>query len=139
MIRKIKHTVLVFLVSFLFINSTTIAQAQNTKDWGDIRTSSGKACVIDEVATIQGFECLFYNILQVVVFFAGIASFVMFIVGGYKYLFSQNDPKKTAEASSTLTMAVLGIVGIIAAWLIISLIKNFTGADVTEFAIPGWQ
>ncbi|MEI8067991.1 MAG: hypothetical protein WCG91_03550 [Candidatus Shapirobacteria bacterium] len=106
-----------------------------TKDWSQI--ASTKACSINEVATIQGIECMFYNILQVVVFFAGIAFFCMFIYGGFQYLFSSNDPKKTAVASSTLTMAIVGLVGVIGSWLIMSLIKNFTGIDVTNFKIPG--
>jgi len=115
------------------------ALAQQTKEWADIQTSSGKACVINDVATLQGFECIFYNILQVITFFAGVAFFIMFIYGGYQYLFSSNDPKKTAVASSTLTMAIVGIIGVIGSWLIMSTIKKFTGVDVTNFSIPGWK
>jgi hypothetical protein len=135
--NKIKYFLLLLIVPTFFLNINTPIYAQNTKEWDQIQTSSGKACAVDSVATIQGFECLFYNIIQVIVFFAGIASFFMFIVGGYQYIFSQNDPKKTAVASSTLTMAILGIVGVIAAWLILSLITKFTGVNVAEFAIPG--
>lgn len=140
MVRKIKIALLLFLVPILLGSVVNPVYAQETKDWTQIQTSSGKACVLNgDVATIQGFECLFFNVIQVIVFFAGIAFFIMFIYGGYQYLFSGNDPKKTAVASSTLTMAVIGIVGIIASWLILSLINNFTGLDVTKFAIPGWK
>lgn len=122
----------------IFLPQPALAQA--TKEWKDITTSSGVGkCVIDEVATIQGFECIFYNVLQVIVFFAGIAFFIMFIYGGYQYLFSNNDPKKTAVAASTLTMAIIGVIGVIGSWLIMSLITKFTGVNVTNFAIPGWQ
>ncbi len=138
MVKKIKYALLLVLVPVLASTFINPVLAQETKDWNSIPTSSGKACVLKEdVATIQGFECLFFNVLQVIVFFAGIAFFVMFIYGGYQYLFSGNDPKKTAVASSTLTMAVIGVVGIIASWLILSLIHTFTGLDVTKFAIPG--
>jgi putative flippase GtrA len=44
--------------------------------------------------------------------------------------------KAVAAASSTLTYAVVGLVGIIVSWLILSFIQNFTGANVTEFKIP---
>ena len=98
------------------------------------KTWSG-ACVSDGVATIKGFECLYQNILQIIVGVAGIAFFLMFIVGGFKYLTSGGDSKKTAAASSTLTMAVIGIVGVIVSWLILLFIQNFTGINVTQFKI----
>ena len=139
MIKKINFCLFSSIFSVLSFFSPKIALAQQTKDWSAITTSSGKACAIDDVATIQGFECIFYNLLQVIVFFAGIAFFVMFIYGGYQYLFSGNDPKKTAVAASTLTMAIIGVIGIIGSWLIMSLITQFTGVSVTNFAIPGWQ
>lgn len=91
----------------------------------------------DDIATIQGIECLFYNVLQVVVMIAGIAFLFMFISGGFKYLFSNNEQKAVAAASSTLTMAIIGLVGIIASWLILSFIQKFTGINVTQFKLPG--
>lgn len=96
------------------------------------------ACVKDGVATIQGVGCLFQNVAQVVVYFAGIVFLFMFIKGGFQYLTSGGDPKKTAKATSTLTMSIVGIVGVIISFLIIKFIQNFTGIQsVTEFAIPG--
>jgi len=91
----------------------------------------------NDIASIQGLECLFFNILQVVVLLAGLAFLFMFISGGFKYLFSSGEQKSVAAASSTLTMAFIGIVGIIASWLILSFIQKFTGIKITEFIIPG--
>jgi len=89
------------------------------------------------VPTIQGVECLFENVLKVVVTVAGLAFLIMFIVGGFQYMQSSNDPKATAAASSTLTYALIGLVGVIVSWLILSFIGTFTGANVTDFTIPG--
>lgn len=113
----------------LFIPSPALAQ---TKDW------SGR-CLIPgtDVPTIQGLECLFYNVLQVIVYLAGLAFLFMFISGGFQYLTSANDSKKVAAASSTLTMAIVGLVGVVGSILIIRLIQNFTGVNVTNFFIPG--
>jgi hypothetical protein len=144
MVEKFIFALLLLIPTLSLIVQPVLAQ--ETKDWKDIDVSAGRGkCVggdiqgvdASDVATIQGFECLFYNILQVIVFFAGIAFLIMFIYGGYQYLFSGNDPKKTAAASSTLTMAVIGVVGIIISWLILKLIKDFTGLDVINFIIPG--
>jgi len=108
--------------------------AQNTAAWAGRCVGTGAN---SDVATIQGLECLFYNVLQIIVMVAGLAFFAMFISGGFKYLFSSNDQKAVAAASSTLTMAIIGLVGIIASWLILSFIQKFTGVNVTIFKIPG--
>ena len=128
--KKFLSILFSFLVSSLLFPISSHAQSS----WSSINS----LCVANgDVATIKGLECLFSNILQVVAEFAGLAFLVMFIYGGFQYLFSSNDDKKVAAASSTLTMAVVGLVGIIISWLILSFISTFTGAPVTIFKIPG--
>lgn len=135
MIQKI-FTLILFLTLFLSSATTTLAQA--TVDWDTYTTSSGKKCVAyGNVATIQGVECLFYNVLQVIVYIAGLAFIFMFLNGAFQYLTSAGDPKKTAAAGSTLTMAVLGLAGIVFSYLILRFIQNFTGVNVLDFKIPG--
>jgi len=102
------------------------------------KTTWSGNCVMSngEIATIQGFECLFYNVMQVVVYLAGLVFLFMFITGGFKYMFASGDPKKIASASSTLTLSLLGLVGVIVSVLILRLIENLTGVNVTQFAVP---
>ncbi|MBU1129973.1 pilin [Patescibacteria group bacterium] len=120
------------LLSFYFLFSTPLL-AQTTKDW----TGRCVATFDNEVATIQGLECLFYNILQIITFIAGLVFFFMFIANGFKYIFSSSDQKQLATIQASLTMTILGVIGVIASWLILRLIENFTGLKVTEFRIPG--
>lgn len=126
------------IIAALFLSSVIPVQAQGTQDWS---TQQPGRCVgtgvASDVATIQGLECLFFNVLQVIVFIAGLAFLFMFISGGFKYLFSSGEQKAVAAASSTLTMAFIGLIGIIASWLIISFIQKFTGVNITQFKIPG--
>lgn len=132
--RKFLHSGFWFFISgfwFLVFGSPSPALAQTTKTW------TGRCVAKTDVATIQGFECLFYNILQVIIAFAGLAFFIMLIVGGFNYLFSVGDEKKAAAASSTLTMAITGLIGIIASWFIIRLLENISGVSLTNFFIPG--
>jgi len=96
---------------------------------------SGTCVENGDVATIKGFECLFKNMLQVIGWAAGICFFIMFIVGGFKYLTAGGDPKKAAVASSTLTLSIIGLIGVIVSWLIILLIKKLTGVNITNFTI----
>jgi hypothetical protein len=125
----VKVLILLSIVILSLISpSSTLAAAQ---DW------NGKCVAQGDVATIQGFECLFYNVLQVVAALAGLVFFVMFVSGGFKYLFSGNDDKKVAAAASTLTSAFIGLIGVIASYFILHLIQNFTGINVVNFIIPG--
>jgi hypothetical protein len=123
-------------VTAISLFSPVIALAQNTEAWA----AHDSRCVSQgDVATIQGLECLFFNVLQVIAALAGLVFFFMFVSGGFKYLFSGGDDKKVAAAASSLTSAVIGLIGIIASWFVLQLIKNFTGVDVINFVIPGPQ
>jgi len=134
---------LVFGFSFLVPPPLYAQRGEGPRDWNFqqsgrcvTRVTAGNE-VFTDIATIQGFECLFFNILQVIVIIAGLAFLFMFITGGFKYLFSGSEQKAVAAASSTLTSAIIGLVGIIASWLILKLIQDFTGINVTIFTIPG--
>jgi hypothetical protein len=113
------------------MNIVKIAYAA-TKDWNNGR------CVSPEgVATLQGFECLFYNILQVITFFAGLVFFFMFINGAFKYIFAGGDQKKLAAANAAITMSFFSIIGVVVSVLILNLLDRFTGVSITKFIIPG--
>lgn len=88
-----------------------------------------------EVATLKGFECIFSNILNISIRFAGIALFVMLLIGALRLMTAGGDAKKTQSAQQTLTYAVIGLVAIIGTWFIFLLIKTFTGVDVLKFEI----
>lgn len=114
--------------------------AQNPQPWGghcvaSVTTSQG---TYDDIATIQGLECLVANVLQFVTYAAGLVFLFMFIRGGFSYLFSSGDPKKAESASSTITSAFFGLVGVLVSWFILRFIANFTGIpNITNFVIPG--
>jgi len=90
-----------------------------------------------EVATIQGFECLFINIVRILTPIAGLAMFVMLIVGSFQLLTSGGDAKAVQKAKATLTYAIAGIVIFLGIWFVLRLIQTITGVDVTKFEIPG--
>jgi len=89
----------------------------------------------DGVATLRGLEGLFENVVTSILGFAGIALFLMLIIGGFKYMTAGGEPPKIEAARKTLTYAILGIVFIALAFLILRFIGVFTGVDVTEFRI----
>jgi len=87
------------------------------------------------VATLKGLEGLFQNFVNSLLALAGIALFIMLIMGGFKYLSSSGDPKAVEAAKNTLTYAIIGMVLIALTFLILRLVENFTGAGVTNFRI----
>lgn len=87
------------------------------------------------VATLKGLEGLFGNLVSGLLSFAAIALFIMLLIGGFKYLTSGGDPKNLESAKATLTYAIIGMVLLALTFLILVLIEEFTGANVTNFVI----
>lgn len=88
-----------------------------------------------EVATLSDLEGVFSQIVTYATTLAGLALFAMLIVGGFKYMTAGGDPKASAQARQTITYALLGMTLIVASYLILRLIHQFTGVDVTIFRI----
>ena len=87
------------------------------------------------VATLEGLEGIFANIVSVLLGLAGIALFIMLLIGGFRLITSGGDPKQAELAKRTLTYAIGGMVLVALAYLIILFIQNFTGIDVTNFRV----
>jgi hypothetical protein len=90
-------------------------------------------------AKIQDIAVIIEKVLNIAIRLAGIAAFIMLIVGGFQYLTAGGDPKKTQAAGNTITYAIFGLVAVIAAWFIVLFIEKFTGVKITEFDIPEIQ
>lgn len=91
----------------------------------------------EDVATIQGFQCLIANAFSVIITVIGLAGFVMFIFGAFQWMLSGNNSKGVDTARQSMTFAVIGIVVALSGFIIINLIAEFTGIDVIrEFKLP---
>ncbi len=86
-----------------------------------------------DAAQLSDLPTYFGNILQAMIPLIGLLSFVMILAGGFKILTSAGDPKGMAGGKQTITLAVAGIALAIISWLILLLVKNVTGVDVTQF------
>lgn len=80
-------------------------------------------------------EEVFKNVVNVVLGFAGIAFFVLLLVGGFKYMTAGGDPKAIDSAKKTLTSAIAGLLIVILSYLVLVFIGTFTGVDLTQFKI----
>jgi hypothetical protein len=90
---------------------------------------------VKDVATLQGFEGVFENIVTIVLGFGGVILFIMIIMGGFQFITASGDPKAIEGARKTLTYAIGGIVLVALSFLILEFIHTFTGVDVTQFKI----
>lgn len=86
-------------------------------------------------AGIKEIEDLFRNIISVAAGLGFVAMLVLLVLAGIKYITSGGEPKAIQSAHQTITWAFLGVVFMAVAWIILQLIKAFTGIDVTVFNI----
>lgn len=107
-----------------------------TQPWPSLEPTLKTKCAENGVATLQGFECIFANILSIIIPLAGLAAFVTLIIGGFQYLTSAGDPKQLQKATGTITAAVIGIAVILGIWFIFKLLFVITGLDLLQFEIP---
>ena len=115
-------------VFLLFCFKPSAVYAADGGCWSD-HVSDGN------VVMLSGIECVVQTILNYALRIGGLAVFLMLIVGGIKYLLAGGDPEKAAGAQKTLTYAIFGLALIIISWIILLLIQEFAGINLTEFSL----
>jgi len=86
-------------------------------------------------ATIKDFELVFKSVVGYLLGFASVALFILLIIGGFKFITSGGDPKMAEGAKKTITSAITGLIVILLAYVILIIIGNITGAELTKFSI----
>ena len=87
-------------------------------------------------AQLSGIVKVLQNIINLLAPAAGIAFFIMLLVGGFQFINSGGDPKAAGQARTTLTYAILGVILVVASWLILKIIADVTGVKVTTVDLP---
>lgn len=124
------------LASLLLFTLVTPAHAQ-TKSWSGVCVAGAGGFGTDDVATIQGLQCLIANVLSVAITIIGLSGFIMIMFGAFKYLISGGNTKHTEAARSTITYAIIGIVVALSSIVVLNLLSAFTGVkNITQFVIP---
>ena len=90
----------------------------------------------DSPAKISEIVKILENIIKLLAPAAGIAFFIMLLIGGFQFLTSGGDQKAAGAARSTLTYSIIGIILVVVSWLILVLIRDITGDSVTTVTIP---
>ncbi|MGB9706518.1 MAG: hypothetical protein ACPLXP_00375 [Microgenomates group bacterium] len=80
------------------------------------------------------FTGIISNIIGVMTIVAGIWFIFQFIIGGYSYMIAGGDPQKMGQATQKITSALIGLVVIVAAYAIISLLGELLGFKFLNLA-----
>lgn len=122
--KNLSTTLLTLILLFPVFSSPVYAQTE----WSGGCVGSSEYGASD-VATIQGIECILANILASAITLLGIAAFVMFIIGSFRWLTAGANTKGVEGGRNALTFAVAGLVVALASWVILRFISNFTGVN----------
>lgn len=71
-----------------------------------------------------------------IMIFSAIIFFFMLLIGGVSWLTSGGDEQKVSAAKGRITNALIGLVIVLAAWAILSLVGGFFGLDLSKFTLP---
>jgi hypothetical protein len=74
--------------------------------------------------------------IQVALIVAAILTFAFLVWGGIQWIISGGDKTQTQAARDRITMALVGLAIVAAAWALMKLIGYFFGIDVFQFSIP---
>lgn len=86
------------------------------------------------IPTAQG---LVSTALNVLLFVAFVSALIFLIIGGIKWIMSGGDKEGTAKAKNTVTSALIGLVIVLAAWILINVILKFFGLnDISTLQLP---
>ncbi len=138
MIPKIKKTLLLYSLltaSHLLLPSPASAQ---TQEWASGVCVASNISGAEDVATIQGIQCLVANVLSIFITTIGLAGFVMLIYSSFKVMLSGSNSKGLESARNSVTFAIVGLVVALSSFFILNIIAQFTGVDsILDFVIPG--
>jgi hypothetical protein len=93
-------------------------------------------CLIDGVPTFKCLEVVFQNLFTAIGGLIFLILLVMFILGSVQWLTAGADPSKLKKAQGTFFTAILGLIIIASSYLILIILKNVFGIEVTVFRMP---
>lgn len=88
-----------------------------------------------DAPTLDKLGVVFESLISGLLALGGVALFIMLLLGGFKYLTSGGDPKAVEGAKKTLSFAIAGVLLLAGSFLILNIIGEITGANITEFSV----
>lgn len=79
-------------------------------------TGNAVNCNLDSIETLAG------NLAAVILGISGSIALLMFVIGGFLYIFSGGNPERVTRATKILTSSVIGLALILAAGVIVKFV-----------------
>lgn len=117
--KKILLILSILILSFTVSNSQVLA-----KSWTGNCVGTGTA---EDVATIQGIQCVIGNLLNVVMTVFAFGGFIMFVYGSIVWMLAGGQSSNLEKARHTFTYAIFGLILAVSSFIIIQIITYFTG------------
>lgn len=70
---------------------------------------------------------LSFSIINLLIFAAGFIFFINTVIAGWNYMLSSGDPKKASSASTRLLNGFVGLIIVIASFLLVRLVSTIIG------------
>ena len=98
--------------------------------------AQGTITIEEPNAGVKDIGKLLSSGIQVALIIAAILTFTFLIWGGIQWIISGGDKTQTQAARDRITMALVGLGIVAAAWALMKVIGYFFGIDVFQFTIP---
>jgi hypothetical protein len=82
---------------------------------------------LSDLLTNKGGSGSSFSIINLFIFAGGVVFFINTIIAGWEYMFSSGDPKKAVSASARLLNGFVGLIIVIASFLIVRLVSTVIG------------
>lgn len=97
--------------------------------------SSWNSCLIDGVPQLSCLEIVITNLLSALGGLVFIVLLIMFVIGSITWLTAGDDAAKLKKAKATFFSALTGLLIVSAAFVILQLLQNVLGINLTKFKI----
>ncbi|TSA44793.1 hypothetical protein D4R52_03675 [bacterium] len=76
------------------------------------------------LVTFTNFKEVLVLIINILLYFSGAIAVIFLVIGGYKYVASRGNEEAMESAKKTISSAVIGIVIILMAYAIVTIVNN---------------
>lgn len=134
--------VVIFVMCFSIVSSLA-AQTPSPDLCPDGLAKVGGKCPLrnpdeEHLVNINSFGELIKRVISILLLFAGAIAVVFLLVGGYQYIASRGNEEAMEAAKKTVTSAVIGIIIIVLAFAIVSIVNTLLTKPATKEGQTGF-
>ena len=117
-----RFSILLTTLSLLILSTKTVLAQSTAKPIASVGAIPEIGKLDKSILPVLSINDIVANLTQLAIAAAGLIFFAMLLLGGIKYLTAGGDEKATASARGTLTSAFIGLIIVVASFLIAQLI-----------------